>query len=101
MRVRRAHALGLAGHGDRRIAEEIAILDDLRPAEQVPARATGERVFGGVEPAGADGAEIDDVATSLTRVPDRHEAGAAEPAHPRLASCQSEGGCTGAIERIA
>src|SRR3546814_3205234 len=74
---RQPHALGLARHGDGRIAKDIAVLQYGGPAEQVAALSFRQRIIGRVERRGADYAEIHHMTGLFLRVPHHHEIGRA------------------------
>ena len=98
---RQPHALDLAGHGDRVIALEVAILLHRRPGEQGLGRAAGERIVGRIERRRRDHGEVDDLGRRAVGLRHHHEAAAAEPVHPGLDDSGGEPGGHGRIDGVA
>ena len=89
--VRQIHARHHAGHGNRSCAEDVAVIDDRRPWEQV-GRFTqaAQGVIGRVELARRTATEVDDLGAALLRAVEHHGAARGGAAHPGLHHADGE-----------
>src|SRR5882672_681402 len=98
---RQPHAVDLAGHGDRVIALEVAILLDRGPGEQGLGGAAGERIVGRIERRRRDHREVDDLRRRAVGLRHHHEAAAAETVHPGLGDAGGKAGGHGRVDCVA
>ncbi len=82
-------------------AVDVAVVDHLRPGEEVLLHLAGEGIIGGIGAAWRDRPEIDDLRAALAGFQHDGEADAAESAVPGLDRGQSEAGGDGGIGGIA
>jgi hypothetical protein len=87
---------GVAGDhrrdGDRVGADEVTVVDHLRPAKEIGVAPAREDIGGRVEPGRGAGAEIDDRHLAGLGFSEQHRADAADAAHPGLGDADREGG---------
>ena len=81
-----------AGHGDRVVAHLVPLLEDVGPGERIGGAWAHDLVDRRIELLRRDGAIVDRPRPLLLRAPDRHEADAADAAHPGLEGTDGHAG---------
>ena len=98
--MRQCQSRRLARRGDRQRPQQVPVLENRRPAEQVVVATLDQRIGSDIEAGGRDHAEIDHLRRRIA-LGDHHEAAAAKAAHPGLEHSQGERGGDRRIDGVA